>query len=165
MNPTYEDRARVFIDSVVQNLDGTCEDAEKGIENLGILFNQYKSTVKDYVAAKGQYIDYIQKYQRDNEYAVSTSMPGITNSLPRYTQEEMVTESEEMIQLGDLVKELRNQIEMIESSLEKILGRLVNNVHESSSLAGQASAYFDSLIDKFGDAGGVYNIAGLGSTQ
>lgn len=160
MNPTYEDRAREFIDSIVGNLEATSEAALNDIQDLSTLFNQYKSTTKDYVEAKRKYIEYVQKYQcNDTELPSIASMPGLVGYLPRYTNEEMVTDSQDMIDLGNLVRELRSQIELIEASLEKILGGLVDNVHESSSLAGEASAYLDQLLQHYGDS--PYDISQL----
>lgn len=144
-----------FIDSVTKELDSMASSGIERSGNLNTVLSQYVSALKDYVQAKRQYIDYLDKYQtKAPEHAVTASMPGIQAALPSFSQDEMVGDTSEMQELGELVKELREQLDMLEHQITAEMGLLFQTIQQMGGLKDQAISYLDQYIEAIS---GVYD--------
>lgn len=151
-------REITFIDTVLG-------DATKSVNQLTSLLKEasqtaqsYTSAVSDYLQAKKQYCEYLEKYQDpSNEQAVMTSIPGLS-AAPSFSNEEMSSDSDEMRELGELVMELNQQIETLEEKFVSQLRKVVGESKTLTNLKDRSSQYLDQLISKIG---GVYDAGGL----
>jgi uncharacterized protein YggL (DUF469 family) len=150
-----------FIDTVIDQLKTTVDGSTEKASGLTTVLGQYSEALKDYIESKRKYVDLIDKYQtKAPEFSITASMPGVQAALPAFTNDEMVQDSTEMQEIGNLVRELREQLDILEYQITHELGLLVQGVQTIGGLKDQASAYLDQYIDA---VSGAYDAGFLAS--
>ena len=149
-----------FIDTILGDVDKGITGVTELVSEISSVAASYSSALRDYLQAKRKYVDFLDKYQGPGvEDAIMTSIPGLQGSgLSSYSNDEMAGDSSEMREIGELVVELNEQLDILENNLVEHLRKLVTESKNLTSLKNRSSQYLDQVITNIG---GVYDIGGL----
>lgn len=149
-------RARKFITSAISKMQVEKTSSLQNIDILITTLMQYAEASSDYVAARLQYLDILNKYQSASNSAVFQSFPGVSSYLPTYPTEEMAKDTADMKQLATLIKDLSNQLEALEEELLRASKQAAASIPGMIESLNKTTAYCDQLltaIDSPYDAG------------
>ncbi len=149
-----------FIDTILGDVDKGITGVTGLVSDISSVAASYSSALRDYLQAKRKYVDFLDKYQSGGpEEAIMTSIPGLQGGgLSSFTNDEMTGDSDEMKEIGELVVELNEQLDILESNLVEYLRKLVAESKNLTSLKNRSSQYLDQLINNIG---GVYDVGHL----
>jgi len=116
----------------------------------------YKETVVDLISAKQRYLQLVGKYSfADQHSARSLTMTGIAAMTPTYIDPNMASDTQEVQELGSVIIELEEQVNLAYARIRKLLELIVVS---SSDLVDSYLAA-DKLMSEhieLSSGGGVY---------
>jgi hypothetical protein len=152
-------KTKKFVDNTIAQFFAVEKEAAADIERLSTLFKQYSEAANDYIAARKQYLEYLEKYEATPQPVQATIFTGINASQPSYSSEEMVLDSETMQKLGEMIKEMYAQLNFLENQLMAAVRSISKDTRNLVMLTNQSSSYLDQLITSMESP---YDIAGVG---
>lgn len=142
------DRGQMIIRQMSEDTAAKYAETKKALEGYLAFLQQYKSVVDDLIEAKAKYADIVSRYSRETQqtYSVST-FPGVAAPTPTYSNAEMQMDSNELSELGDLISEMEDQRELIQSQMHNLLQTINGSSAAMTDTASQVLVFLSQAID------------------
>jgi len=141
------DRARKFLASAKTARDATKTRLAKDMDILKQAADAYAEVTDDFIEARIQYIELIEKYETAGEgHLPLAGFPGIVSKISTYSPEEMQGDTADMLRLSGIVQELEKQLDTVESQVKNAAQHVYRDVDDIAKATTAVITYTTDLI-------------------
>ena len=154
----------MIVQQLGEEVSSKYSESVKALQTLLHFLEQYKAIVDDLTQAKSQYADIVARYSDNTPRSTTATFPGVAIPTPNYSASEMQMDSYQLTELGEMISEMEDQKEIIQTQMRKLLGDTNTSIATMTDTASQILVFLGQTIDDV-SMNGVYGSATLNSVQ